>query len=150
MHMLQTITLGLSENAISLYDPYSDLLFTDNSFYAGQLVIRDFAAYKASLKRLLELTNKEPVQMILEGRIEISDYPGVDYILRSHYRPREAPLQLGTDVLVDASRIVLLVNGDKDIRIHDQFIVMNGVGRGARDHGWPTYTPERFRQVRLR
>jgi hypothetical protein len=143
-------TPGLSDNAISLYDPYSDLLFTGNSFYAGRLVIRDFDAYKSSLKRLLELTSNVPVHMILGGRIEMSDYPGVDYILRSNYRPREASLQLDLAALEDASRIVLLVNGAKDIRIHNQFIVMNGVGRGARDHGWPTYTPERFRQVKLR
>ena len=143
-------TPGLGGDAISLYDPYSDFLFTGNSFYAGRLVIRDFEAYKASLNRLLELTASMPVSMILGGRIEMSDYPGLDYTLRSNFRPREAPLQLGVDALQDASRIVLLINGKEDIHIHDHFIVMNGVGRGARAYGFPTYTPERFRQARLR
>jgi hypothetical protein len=70
--------------------------------------------------------------------------------LRSNFRPREHSLQIPASLLQDGYDIVHLINGSQDIRIHDEFIVMNGVGRGARDHGWPTYTPERFRRVRLR
>jgi hypothetical protein len=76
------------------------------------------------------------------GRIEMSDYPGLDYRLRSNYRPREHDLQLPASLLQDCYDIVHLINGDKDIRIHDDFIVMHGVGRGARDYGSPVYTPE--------
>ena len=35
-------------------------------------------------------------------------------------------------------------NGETDIRILDDFILMNGVGRGARDWGFPVYIPEAF------
>jgi hydroxyacylglutathione hydrolase len=150
----RTLTLlgtpGINELAITLYDPWTDLLFTGNTFYAGRLVIRDFAAYKTSLKTLLNFTAEHPVKWAMGGRIEMSDYPGVDYRLRSNFRPREHALQLPADLLAECYDIVHLINGAEDIRIHDEFIVMNGVGRGARDYGWPTYTPERFRQVRLR
>lgn len=144
------VTSGLDEKAVSLYDPWTDLLFTGNAFYPGRLVIRDFAAYKASLQRLVAFKNDHPVKWIMGGRIEMSDYPGVDYRLRSNFRPREHALQLDADLLDDAYRIVLLINGAEDIRAHNHFIVMNGVGRGARDYGFPTYTPKEFRQVRLR
>lgn len=143
-------TPGIDQQAVTVYDPWTDFLFTGNTFYAGRLVIRDFAAYKASLKRLLAFTAEQPVKWTMGGRIEMSDYPGVDYRLRSNFRPREHALQLPAESLGECYDIVHLINGAEDIRIHNQFIVMNGVGRGARDHGWPTYTPERFRQVRLR
>ena len=50
-------------------------------------------------------------------------------MLRSNYRPNERQLQLSTDALTDALNIVRLINGDKGIHIHDDFIVMHGVGR---------------------
>ena len=143
-------TPGIDSLAVTAYDPYTDLLFTGNTFYAGRLVIRDFAAYKASIKRLIEFTAEHPVKWAMGGRIEMSDYPGLDYRLRSNFRPREHALQLPASMLTECYDIVRLINGDKDIRIHSDFIVMNGVGRGARDYGWPTYTPEQFRKVRLR
>ena len=143
-------TPGIDEFAITFYDPWTDLMFTGNTFYAGRLVIRDFAAYKDSLKRLVAFSDEQPVKWIMDGRIEMSDYPGVDYRLRSNFRPREHSLQMPASLLYEGYDIVHLINGKQDIRIHDEFIVMNGVGRGARDYGWPTYTPERFRRVRLR
>ncbi len=143
-------TPGIDPLAITLYDPYTDLLFTGNTFYSGRLVIRDFPAYKDSIKRLLDFTQSHPVKWVMGGRIEMSDYPGIDYRLRSNYRPREHALQLPASLLRDCYQIVHLINGKEDIRIHDEFIVMNGVGRGARDYGWPTYTPERYSMRNLR
>lgn len=143
-------TPGLDTEAISVYDTSTDFLFTGNAFYPGRLVIRDFSAYKHTLENLRDFSQKNPVKWLMGGRIEMSDYPGVDYRLRSNHRPREHALQLDAGLLDDAYRMVHLMNGKTDIRIHAHFIVMNGLGRGARDYGWPTYTPEQFRQVRLR
>ena len=149
--VLQVMTTpGVSKQAISLYDPWSDLLFTGNSFYPGRLVIRDFSAYKDSLQRLLSLADANPVSMVLGGRIEMSDFPGEDYRLRANYRPNEHSLALYTESLATCYNIVHLINGREDIRIYDDFIVMHGVGRGARDHGWPSYSPARFAQARRR
>ena len=143
-------TPGVDAAAITIYDPYTDFLFTGNSFYAGRLVIRDFSAYKDSLKRLLSFAAANPVMWAMGGRIEMSDYPGLDYRLRSNYRPREHDLHLPASLLQDCYDIVRLINGEKDIRIHDDFIVMHGVGRGARDYGSPVYTPARFASTSLR
>ena len=143
-------TPGIDALAVSLYDPFTDLLFTGNTFYSGRLVIRDFSAYKASIASLRDFSREQPVKWAMGGRIEMSDYPGMDYRLRSNYRPREHALQLPATLLQDCYDIVHLINGSEDIRIHDDFIVMNGVGRGARDYGGPSYTPARFRNTRLR
>ncbi|MDA0689810.1 MAG: MBL fold metallo-hydrolase [Proteobacteria bacterium] len=137
-------TPGLDAKAMSLYDPWAQLLFTGNAFYPGRLVIRDFPAYQQSLSDLVALVDEHPVNMIFGGRIEMTRQPGLDYRLRANYRPNERALEMGPRHLDLALQAVNLINGSTDIRILNDFILMHGVGRGARDYGFPAYTPERF------
>lgn len=143
-------TPGLDAEAISLYDPWAQLLFTGNAFYPGRLVIRDFRAYQQSLSSLVELVDTHPVNMIFGGRIEMTSRPGLDYRLRANYRPDERALEMGPRHLDLALQAVKLINGSTDIRILNDFILMHGVGRGARDYGFPVYTPERFQAPNTR
>ena len=143
-------TPGLDAEAISLYDPWNDMLFTGNAFYPGRLVIRDFPAYVASVKKLVDVARSEPVAWLAGGRIEMTNRAGMDYILRSNYRPNERVLQLDPSALGDAYNLLRLINGQTDIRIHSDFILMHGVGRGARDYGWPVYIPEQFQSTNTR
>ena len=143
-------TPGIDAQALTVHDPWAKILFTGNTFYPGRLVIRDFKAYLESMQRLVDLSAENEILHIWGGRIEMAAEPGLDYMLRSNYRPNERRLQLSTDELVDASNIVRLINGNKGIHIHDDFIVMHGVGRGARAYGWPVYIPEMFRKDRTR
>lgn len=137
-------TPGLDASSITLYDPWSDLLLTGNAFYPGRLVIRDFQAYRNSLNSLVQLMYEESVSYVFGGRIEMTNRPGLDHRLRSNYRPGEHTLQLEPQLLETALQAVNLINGETDIRILDDFILMNGVGRGARDWGFPVYIPEAF------
>ena len=137
-------TPGLDASSITLYDPWSDLLLTGNAFYPGRLVIRDFQAYRNSLNSLVQLMYEESVSYVFGGRIEMTNRPGLDHRLRSNYRPAEHSLQLEPQLLETALQAVNLINGETDIRILDDFILMNGVGRGARDWGFPVYIPEAF------
>lgn len=150
----RTLTLiptpGLSAQALTIYDHWGDLLLTGNTFYPGRLVIRDFPAYRSSLKRLVSLADQQPVRWVMGGRIEMSAQPGMDYRLRANYRPLEHVLQLPPEQLTEGFNAVQLINGRQDIRILNDFILMHGVGRGARDYGYPVFVPEQFRQVRLR
>ena len=143
-------TPGLDAAAISVYDPWSRVLLTGNAFYPGRLVIRDFSAYKDSLDRLVSFASAHPVRWIWGGRIEMTAVPGLDYLLRANYRPNEHVLQLAPAALDDALQIVSLINGSTDIHIHDDFILMHGVGRGARAYGWPVFIPEQFRKANTR
>ena len=143
-------TPGLDESAISVFDEWSGILFTGNTLYPGRLVIRDYARYLESLESLAALSRKETLRFVLGGRIEMSAEPGLDYMLRSNYRPNEHALQLTASDLQDATNIVRLIDDREDIHIHDDFIVMHGVGRGARAYGWPVYIPEQFRKNRTR
>ncbi|MEC8332008.1 MAG: MBL fold metallo-hydrolase [Pseudomonadota bacterium] len=137
-------TPGLDASSITLYDPWGDLLLTGNAFYPGRLVIRDFQAYRNSLDSLVQFMYKESVSYVFGGRIEMTNRPGLDHRLRSNYRPGEHSLQLEPQLLETALQAVNLINGETDIRILDDFILMNGVGRGARDWGFPVYIPEAF------
>ena len=144
------LTPGLDASSITLYDPWSDLLLTGNAFYPGRLVIRDFQAYRNSLNSLVQFMYEESVSYVFGGRIEMTNRPGLDHRLRSNYRPGEHSLQLEPQLLETALQAVNLINGETDIRILDDFILMNGVGRGARDWGFPVYIPEAFTTANTR
>jgi glyoxylase-like metal-dependent hydrolase (beta-lactamase superfamily II) len=143
-------TPGLDASAISIFDGWSKILFTGNTLYPGRLVIRDFPRYLNSLETLVQFSSTNNIRWIMGGRIEMSAEPGLDFMLRSNYRPNERALQLTAAELKDAANIVRLINGREDIQIHDDFIVMHGVGRGARAYGWPVYIPEQFQKNRTR
>ena len=143
-------TPGLDTAALSLYDPWAQLMFTGNAFYPGRLVIRDFKDYRQSLKALVELADTKPVSMIFGGRIEMTSQPGMDYRLRSNFRPNEHSLELSARHLETALQAVTLINGTTDIRVLNDFILMHGVGRGARDSGFPVFVPEQFRAPNTR
>ena len=137
-------TPGLNENGKTIYDPWTDILFTSTSFYPGRLVIRNYELYRDSLKRLVSFSEKNPIAFIAGGRIEMSSTPGLDYILRTNYRPNERRLELSPRSLIKAHQVINLINGKESIQIEDDFIVMNAVGRGARAYGWPVFIPEKF------
>ena len=143
-------TPGLDASAISIFDGWSKILFTGNTLYPGRLVIRDFPKYLNSLETLVQFSETNNIRWIMGGRIEMSAEPGLDFMLRSNYRPNERALQLTAAELKDAANIVRLINGREDTQIHDDFIVMHGVGRGARAYGWPVYIPEQFQKNRTR
>ena len=141
---------GLESQAIAVYDSWTQVMFTGNVLFPGRLVIRDFASYQSTLKSLQEFSRQNPVLQLWGGRVEMSAEPGLDFILRSNYRPNERTLPLNVGAISDALGIVNLINGEKDIHIHNDFIVMHGVGRGARAYGWPVYIPEQFRKNNTR
>lgn len=141
---------GIDAHAVVVYDPWTQVMLSGNSLYPGRLVVRDFSAFQNTLETLLAFSEEHPVVAFWGGRIEMSSEPGLDYLLRSNYRPNERALPLDLAALTDALGILRLMNGAKDIHIHDDFIVMHGVGRGARAYGWPVYIPEQFRKDNTR
>lgn len=135
-------TPGVADMALSVYDPYTDFLLTGTTMLPGRVVIRDFAAYDASIERLRDFAAAHPVKWVMGGQIDMSAVPGIDYRLRSNYRPNERGLQLDPAQLAVARDVVKLINGEKRVEILADFIVMNGVGRGYRAYGYPVYQPD--------
>lgn len=143
-------TPGVAEMALSIYDPYTDFLFTGTTFLPGRIVIRDFDAYDGSIEKLRDFAATHPVKWVMGGQIDMSTQPGVDYRLRSNYRPNEHDLQLSPAHLSTARDAVKLINGRTQAELLADFIIMNGVGRGYRPYGFPAYMPELMLTRRLR
>jgi glyoxylase-like metal-dependent hydrolase (beta-lactamase superfamily II) len=135
-------TPGVSELALSVYDPYTDFLFTGTTVLPGRIVIRDFEAYDASIEKLRDFASAHPVKWVMGGQIDMSTTPGVDYRLRSNFRPNERELQLNPSVLATVRDVVKLINGRERVEVLADLIVMNGVGRGHRPYGYPVYIPD--------
>ncbi|MEM6708055.1 MAG: MBL fold metallo-hydrolase [Pseudomonadota bacterium] len=148
IHVLATP--GTSATGISLYDPYTDFLFTGTTMLPGRIVIRDYDAYFNSVTRLSRFTEEMPVAALMGGQIDMSSEPGVDYRLRSNFRPNERGLTLPVAALKECLSVVHLINGREAVEVLPDFIVMNGVGRGYRPYGFPMYQPDFTRQRRLR
>lgn len=143
-------TPGVADMALSIYDPYTDFLFTGTTFLPGRIVIRDFDAYDDSIEKLRDFAASYPVKWVMGGQIDMRDSPGQDYRLRSNYRPNEHALQLDPAHLSTARDVVKLINGRTQTELLADFIVMNGVGRGYRPYGFPAYMPELLLSRRLR
>ena len=143
-------TPGTATMALSIYDPATHFLMTGTTVLPGRIVIRDFDAYHASIDRLLALSAAQPVKWVMGAQIDMTTTPGLDYRLRSNFRPEERALQLSPDSVGRVREVVNLINGAERIEVLPDFIVMNGVGRGARAWGYPVYMPEYLQKPGLR
>lgn len=96
---------------LALYDRRTGILFTGDTLYPGRLYIRDFAAYTASIGRLVEFTATRPVAHILGTHIEQSRTPFADYKVRTVYQPDEAVLELAKGDLLELHAALLAQQG---------------------------------------
>jgi glyoxylase-like metal-dependent hydrolase (beta-lactamase superfamily II) len=85
--------------ATVFYDRYTGILFTGDSICRGRLYVFDWAAYAATIDRLIDFCRDRPVSHVLGGHIEMTTTPGKDYPIGCTYQPAEAPLQLTVDHL---------------------------------------------------
>ncbi|HTV18733.1 MAG TPA: MBL fold metallo-hydrolase [Polyangiaceae bacterium] len=85
---------GHEATHIALYDRNSELLFTGDSLYPGLLFINDWAAYRASMRRLAEFVAAHPVSHVLGAHVEMTATPGVSYPYGTIFQPEEHALPL--------------------------------------------------------
>jgi glyoxylase-like metal-dependent hydrolase (beta-lactamase superfamily II) len=86
---------------VAFYDRQTGILHTGDHLYAGRLYVRDFRAFVASTRRLVEFTATRPVAHIVGCHIEQSSIPFVDYPVGTRYQPREHTLELGRAHLLE-------------------------------------------------
>ncbi|MEU8227755.1 MBL fold metallo-hydrolase [Kribbella sp. NPDC048915] len=109
---------------IALYDRATRLLFTGDSLYPGRLYVKDWAAYRTSVRRLADFVAAgNPVDWILGAHIEMTSEPGRDYEMGADRHRGEHVLQLRPAVLTELAE-VLAAAGDEPVRIvRDDFVV---------------------------
>jgi len=100
------------------------LLFTGDSLYPGRLYVKDWAAYRASIRRLAAFVAEgNPVEWVLGAHIEMTGQSGRDYAMGADRHPDEHALQLRPGVLTELLQ-VLDAAGDVPARIvRDDFVV---------------------------
>jgi hydroxyacylglutathione hydrolase len=108
---------------VSIYDPYTQLLFSGDIFYPGRLYIEDWQAFVASIERLIVFCDTHPVQFLLGCHVEMSIYPKLDYLIRTTYHPQERPLQMTVDQLKSLRGDIAEVKGQKGIFVFDDYII---------------------------
>ena len=108
-------TPGHQAAAIALYDHQNRWLLTGDSLYPGRLYVRDWFAFRQSIRRLVNFVDKHPVNAVLGAHIEMSRQPGRDYPVGSQHQPDEAPLPLRT-VDLRQLHMHLELAGDKPAR----------------------------------
>lgn len=108
---------------IALYDRNTDLLLTGDTLYPGRLYISDFAAFRASVQRLVDFTAVNPVAHVLGTHIEMSTTPGQLYAVGAASHPNEHPLQLTRNHLVELLNGLIGMQAAPHIETHADFVI---------------------------
>ena len=101
--------------SVALYDRRTGILLTGDTLYPGRLYVADFAAYKASIQRLVDFARDKPVAHILGCHIEQSTTPFLDYAVGTKYQPEEHVLEMSHAHLVELNEALKSL-GDKPRR----------------------------------
>jgi glyoxylase-like metal-dependent hydrolase (beta-lactamase superfamily II) len=94
---------GHLDDHVILFDRTRGLLLSGDALLPGTLTVRDWKAYRESIRRLARFAREtashgHPVRQIVGGHIEM-DATGELYELGTTYQPDEAPLPLSVDDL---------------------------------------------------
>lgn len=108
---------------MALYDRQTGLLFTGDSVYPGRLYVRDAAAFRASIDRLVQFTATRPVAHMLGTHIEQSSTPYVDYPRGTKHQPDEHVVELGRAHLLELQAALRTFTMDADVALRDFTIV---------------------------
>ena len=92
---------GHEPSSIAIYDRQTGILFTGDTLYPGRLYVRDAAAFKASIQRLVDFTRNKVVTHLLGNHIEEARTAYLDYPVGTVYQPDEHVLELGRAHLLE-------------------------------------------------
>lgn len=128
---------GHQESAITVYDPWTGVLFTGDTVYPGRLYARDYPLFTASLERMVAFTEERQVTHVLGCHIEMTRRAGHDYPVGTTYQPDEPPLEMSVDQLRAVRDAAASLVGRPGVHVFDDFIIYNGPDgplRGVCDH----------------
>lgn len=87
-------TPGHQEEAITVYDPQTQWLLTGDTVYPGVIYVKDWPAYRDSIRKLAAFAAEHKVAAIMGAHIEMKQQAGTYYPVGSTYQPDEASLDL--------------------------------------------------------
>jgi glyoxylase-like metal-dependent hydrolase (beta-lactamase superfamily II) len=102
---------GHSKVSIAFYDHNTGVLLAGDTIYPGRIYVSDFAAFQASLDRLVTFTQGKLIAHILGNHIEQSATPFLDYPVGTIYQPNEHQLALSRGALLELQDAVASMHG---------------------------------------
>jgi hydroxyacylglutathione hydrolase len=84
---------GHQDESVAVYDSHTGWLLTGDTLYPGNLYVRDWQEYRASIKRLAEFSRSHRISAVMGTHIEMSR-TGALFPIGSTFQPDEAPLPL--------------------------------------------------------
>ena len=115
-------TPGHQEESISFYDHETQWLMTGDTLYPGVIYIKDWQAYRESIKRLIAFTQHHQVTAIMGAHIEMITDSTSYYPIGSTYQPEEARLELSLNHLKELEKKLRKFDKPTDI-IFGRFII---------------------------
>jgi hydroxyacylglutathione hydrolase len=97
--------------SVAFYDRRTGILLAGDTLYPGRLYVHDFAAFRASIQRLVDFTQDKLVSHILGCHIEESKTPFLDYPIGTKYQPEEHVLQLSHAHLIELNEALKSMAG---------------------------------------
>ncbi|WP_063627951.1 MBL fold metallo-hydrolase [Actinospica robiniae] len=116
---------GHHATAITFYDRWTGILFTGDTVLPGRLYAFDFAAFRASLDRMVAFTQTHPVTHVLGCHVEMTNRPRRDYPLGTTYQPDERAPQMTVAQLIAVRDAADAVAGRRGVHAFDDFIIYN-------------------------
>ena len=102
---------GHEAASIAIYDRRTGILLTGDTVYPGRLYVRDEAAFRESIDRLVEFTAAHEIAHALGAHIENTRTPFADYPEGTTFQPDEHVLELGRAHLLELQSTLRTMSG---------------------------------------
>jgi glyoxylase-like metal-dependent hydrolase (beta-lactamase superfamily II) len=118
-------TPGHQPAHIMVFDEKTRLLLSGDSLYPGRLYVPSdqFAAFKASIDRVVAFTKSKRVSHVLGAHIEMTKRSGEDFVQGAKVHPDERPLELPYADLTELQAALHAMGGAVKRDAHPDFIV---------------------------
>jgi hydroxyacylglutathione hydrolase len=113
---------GHEEAHIAIYDRRAKLLLSGDTLYPGLLVVRNWDAYRKSVKRLKLFADDNEIAFILGAHVEMKSEPGKWFGYPNTFHPGEHVLQLEARHLLELNEAMAGMQTPRIDR-HRDFIV---------------------------
>lgn len=117
---------GHEGSELSIYDGWTDLLYTGDMFYRGRLYLNDWDAWAASIRKLRRIADQNPVVHLVNNHIEMTNEPGVDYPVGTTWQPNEPPMEMTLEMLDQAVEATFEID-EPGIYTYDDFLIYNQI-----------------------
>ena len=118
-------TPGHHATAITVYDPWTAILFAGDTVLPGRLYAFDFPAFLDTVERMVAFTESHVVSHVLGCHVEMTRTPGLDYPIGAPYQPDEAAPSFTTAQLRAVRDAARSIASEQGVHHFDDFIIYN-------------------------